>query len=103
MLKGIKNGKKPSNVRLGNEERASFQQLKQTFTNAPVLRHFEPEKPIIVETDASNFAIGAILSQVANDGRKHPIAFWSSKFKGPALSYSTADKELMAIIECFKQ
>jgi hypothetical protein len=56
-----------------------------------------------METDASDFAIGAILSQVVNNGRKHPVAFWLSKFKGAALAYPTPNKELMAIIEYFKQ
>ena len=33
------------------------------FTTAPVLKHFDPDVPAIVETDASDFALGAILSQ----------------------------------------
>ena len=37
--------------------------LKQSFCTAPVLKHFEPVKQAIVETDASDFALGAILSQ----------------------------------------
>ena len=37
-------------------------QLVQAFTTAPVLRHFDPEEPAIVETDASDFALGGILS-----------------------------------------
>jgi len=61
MLKGIKNGRKPGNVQLGNEKRAFFQQFKQAFTNILVLRYFDSEKPIIVKTNASNFAIGVIL------------------------------------------
>lgn len=56
-----------------------------------------------METDASKFAMGAILSQEGQDGRKHPVAFWSAKFKGAALNYTTADQELMAIVEAFKQ
>ena len=38
-------------------------QLVQAFTTAPVLRHFDPEEPAIVETDSSDFALGGILSQ----------------------------------------
>jgi hypothetical protein len=67
-----------------------------------VLQHFNPEKLIIIETDASDFVIGAVLSQVANDGRKHSVTFWLSKFKGAALAYPTPDKELIVIIEYFK-
>jgi len=103
MLQGIKNGRKPDKVRLNDEERTAFQRLKYAFTTTPILQHFDPEKPIIVETNASYFTIGAILSQPANDGQKHPVAFWSAKFKQDQLAYSTANKKLMAIVECFKQ
>jgi hypothetical protein len=41
----------------------AFDFLKKAFTTAPILRTFDPEKEIIVETDASDFAIGAVLSQ----------------------------------------
>ena len=102
MLQGMKNGRKPGKVRLNDEERTAFQRLKHAFTTTPILRYFDPEKPIIVETDASYFAMGAILSQPANDGRKHPVAFWSAKFKQDQLAYLMVDKELMAIVECFK-
>ena len=42
--------------------RKAFQYLKTAFTTAPILMHWIPDKPIIVETDASNYALGAILS-----------------------------------------
>ena len=41
----------------------TFDQLKQAFTRAPILLTFDPEKPIVVETDASDYALGAVLSQ----------------------------------------
>ena len=46
----------------------SFQALKSTFTSAPVLTHWVPDKPIIIETDASDYALGAILSIQTNSG-----------------------------------
>ena len=51
-------------------------QLIQVFTSAPVLRHFDPEQPSIVQTDASDFALGGNLSQ-RHEGPLHPIAFHS--------------------------
>ena len=42
---------------------AAFQALKKAFTTAPILQHFDPEKPIIVETDASDYVSAGILSQ----------------------------------------
>jgi hypothetical protein len=46
-----------------NECEESFKLLKQKFMEPPILVHFFPERPTIVETDASDFALGAILSQ----------------------------------------
>ena len=74
----------------------------QAFTTAPVLRHFDPEEPAIVETDASDFALGGILSQ-KHEGRLHPIASHSQKFTEAEINYDTADKELLAIVDCFKR
>jgi len=48
---------------------AAFDQLKQAFTTAPILLTFDPEKPITVETDASDYAIGAVLSQPGLDSK----------------------------------
>ena len=77
-------------------------QLVQAFTTVPVLRHFDPEEPAIVETDASDFALGGILSQ-KYEGRLHPIAFHSRKLTEADINYDTADKELLAIVDCFKR
>jgi len=45
------------------EADAAFSELKKRFTMAPILAHFDPAKEVIIETDTSDFAIGAILSQ----------------------------------------
>ncbi|MBW0571429.1 hypothetical protein O181_111144 [Austropuccinia psidii MF-1] len=79
-----------------NEEALSrFQLLKEAFTTAPILSHFNPSLPIIVETDAS------VLSQV-NDSGKHPIAFESRKLLPAELNYEIHDKELLGIIWALK-
>ena len=59
-------------------QEAAFQQLKSAFQSAPVLAHFDPDHQIIIETDASDFAIGTILSQLQPaDNDIHPVAFHS--------------------------
>jgi hypothetical protein len=45
---------------------AAFQQLQDAFTSIPMFKHFDPVLEVIIETDASNFAIGSILSQKNN-------------------------------------
>jgi len=62
------------------EAEAAFRKLKQRFTTAPILAHFDPAKPVILETDASDFALGVVLSQRDKEGRLHLVAFHSRKF-----------------------
>jgi hypothetical protein len=70
----------------------SFQGLKEWLITAPILTHFDPTKECIVETDASDFALGAILSQKDEEGRLHPIAFHSRKFQLAEINYEVHDK-----------
>ena len=79
----------------------SFEALKAAFTSAPVLTHWVPDKTIIVETDASDYALGAILSIQTDSGEIHPVAFHSRTFSAPKLNYDTHDKELLAIFDAF--
>jgi hypothetical protein len=55
--------KKENDFKWDIEEQKAFDRLKKAFTEAPVLITFDPEKPITVETDASDYAVGAVLSQ----------------------------------------
>jgi hypothetical protein len=87
--------------------RAAFLELRQKFTEAPVLQHFDPSKAVMVLTDASDFAMAAILlqpqtSELATNCHWKPVAFWSKKFTGPSIRWHTHDKELNAIVESFK-
>ena len=84
------------------EIEAAQEKLVKLFTTVPVLKHFDPDRQAIVETDASDFALGAILSQ-KHDGNLHPVAFHSRKFTAAEINYDTADKELLAIVDCFKR
>jgi len=81
----------------------SFNLLKNAFCSAPVLIIPDPSKPFIVETDASNFAIGAVLSQCDEENRLHPCAFMSKGLKDAETRYNIYDKELLAIIMALKE
>ncbi|SJL04332.1 uncharacterized protein ARMOST_07698 [Armillaria ostoyae] len=74
----------------------------QAFTHAPILTHWVPDQQLVVETDASDYAIAAILSIYLEDGEIHPIAFLSRSLHNAELNYDTHDKELLAIFEAFK-
>jgi len=51
------------------EAQKAFDTLKKAFTQAPVLLTFDAEKEIVVETDSSDYALGAVLSQKGENGK----------------------------------
>ncbi|SLM34918.1 gag polymerase env [Lasallia pustulata] len=80
----------------------AFKALKEAFTSAPLLRYFDKNKPMRVETDASAFAIGVILTQQFKiDGHLHwlPVAYYSKKLLDTETRYGTGEQELFAIVE----
>jgi hypothetical protein len=76
----------------------AFGTLKSKFTEAPVLVMPDPTKPQKVKTDASDYAYGAILSQLEEDRKRHPVAYLSKSFSPAERNYDIYDKELKAII-----
>nr|XP_036575983.1 reverse transcriptase domain protein [Colletotrichum truncatum]KAF6782639.1 reverse transcriptase domain protein [Colletotrichum truncatum] len=85
------------------EQKKAFDEIKQQVTSEPILVIPNPEKPFEVETDSSDYAIGGQLGQRDEEGQLRPYAFFSRKLHGPELNYQIHDKELMAIIEAFKE
>lgn len=73
--------------------RDSFEKLKELITNYPTLRYPDFKKKFVLTTDASNFAIGAVLSQ-----DNHPICYASRTLNKHETNYSAIEKELLAII-----
>jgi len=69
----------------------------------PILQHFDSEQPITIETDASDYAIGAICSQPDAEGILHPVAYYSRKLKDPECNYNIHDKELLAIVDALRK
>src|SRR5467141_215115 len=88
----------------GPDHTKAFGALKHAFTTAPILAHFNPDHPIVVETDASDYAIAAIISQISpDDGDIHLIVFYSCSMQPAELNYNIYNKELLAIFEAFRQ
>ena len=87
-----------SHFHWSQEAQEAFEKLKKIFSSAPVLRHPDPKLPFTLEVDASETALGAILSQ--RQGLKsllHPVAFASRKLTTPEKNYDVGDRELLAI------
>lgn len=102
LLQGSGSGEKAGHLALDAPAREAFRRLKQAFERAPLLIHFDPEKQIRLETDASRCAMAGTLSQEGPGGQWHPVSFWSKKFSGAELNYGTPDQEMLAIVSCFK-
>jgi len=64
--------------------------------------HWVPDTQLVVETNASDYALVAILSIMTKDNKIHPIAFHSQMFSALELNYDVHNKELLAIFEAFK-
>ena len=83
------------------EAKLAFTKFRQAFLKTPILHHFDPERHIRIETDASGYAIGRVLSQLTSEGQWHPVAFFSRKMIPAETRYETYDSELLAIVEAF--
>jgi deoxyuridine 5'-triphosphate nucleotidohydrolase len=80
----------------------AFEELKQQMTEAPVLCIPDPELPFTVTTDASDFAVGAVLSQDQGQGPQ-PVAFTSRKMNPHEKNYAVHEKETLAIMHALSK
>jgi len=82
--------------------RMAFNILKQAFTSAPILMHWVLDVQLVIETNASDYTLAAILSIMTKYNEIYPIAFHSQTFSIPELNYDVYNKELLAIFKAFK-
>ena len=75
----------------------AFVELKRCLTSAPVLLIPDPHKDFTLETDASGFAIGAVLSQEDDKGQLRPVTFISRKLQAAELNYTVTELETLAV------
>jgi len=80
----------------------AFDNIKEAFTTASILGHWDPESLMILETDASDRTLATILSTRSNS-KICPIAFHSRAFSAAEINYDVHNKELLAIVESFKK
>ena len=87
--------------------------LKEAFTKAPLLLHFNPQKPIQLKMDAFTIAIAGILLQPETylttpeerlqlQDQWHPVAFWSRKLNDAEKNYNTLRSKLLPIVDAVK-
>ena len=83
------------------EAQEAFDELRRRLVRAPVLGYPDPRLEYILDTDASDVGIGAVLSQV-QDGRERVIAFYSKTLNPAERNYCVTRKELVAVVKAVK-
>ena len=81
----------------GATQQAAFDRLKELFGEAPILAHPRSDGDFILDTDASNEGIGAVLSQI-QDGEERVIAFASKTLSRAERNYCITRRELLAVV-----
>ncbi len=86
----------------GQEEQKAFDTLKRRITMEPVLAHAKLDDQSKLEVDASGYAVGAVLLQRKEDGKKHPIGYYLATLNEVQWNYDIYDLELLAIVMALK-
>jgi transposase InsO family protein len=79
-------------------EQAAFNKLKHLITSTPILVLPDQSKHFRLETDASAYATGAVLSQLCDDEKWRPVGFVSKSLSDAERNYAIHDKELLSVI-----
>ena len=95
--------KKDKKFEWTNDCQKAFNELKKRFTEEPVLMMPDQTKPFQIETDASKYATGAVLTQLDSNGNRHPISFISKTFSPTERNYKIYDRELLVIIRALME
>ena len=78
--------------------------MKQALLSAVGLHFVDPDRGFVLRTDASDYAVGAVLEQVLDDGRHRAVAFWSRVLaKGPIRTWTPREKEVYAIVMALRK
>ena len=75
----------------------SFSKLKEILLSSAVLRNPDFTRSFILQTDASDVGVGAVLSQQDAEEYHHPVAFFSRKLLSRERRFSTVEKEYLAV------
>ena len=88
--------KKGMKFEWGKDQRRAFERLRDALTSYPCLGKLRPLGRLVVDTDASDYAVGAVLSQI-QDGQERVIAYHSKTLNDAQTRYCTTKKELFAV------
>lgn len=101
LLKRLKN-KRTAPLRWNDNAHEAFDALKAAISDSATLAVADDSKPFVVHTDASDYAVGAVLSQRNDRGELRPIGFVSEKLSDVEYRWSVYEKELYSIVVALK-
>eukprot|EP00795_Rhopilema_esculentum_P005569 gene5569-9573_t len=81
----------------------AFRRLKKALRSSPVLRSPDYSKEFLLQTDASDRGLGAVLSQIGDDNEEHPVMYLSRKLLDRERRYAVVEKECLAIVWAIQQ
>lgn len=93
---------KPRSVKWNDEAEKSFFRIKESLISAPILCNPDYNHPFTLQTDASDTAIAAVLTQVL-DGHERVIAYFSQKLSTQQQRYHAAEKEGLAVLKAIEK
>ncbi|GFV98544.1 retrovirus-related Pol polyprotein from transposon 297 [Trichonephila clavipes] len=99
----LKGRTKKGEIKWTTECENAFRELKGKLNDKPVLYAPNFEREFIVQTDASNAGMGAVLTQLTEQDEEHPILYLSKKFSEVEKRYCTTEKECAGIVFAIKR
>lgn len=85
------------------EPQIAFEELKKRLTTAPILANPNFDRKFYLHCDASDYGIGAVLTQFDDNNEERPIAFMSKKLNTAQRNYSVTEREYLAAVEAVKR
>jgi hypothetical protein len=85
-----------------DEHQQAFEELRSSMARQPVLKLPDFGKEFVVRTDASDYAVGAVLLQ-EHEGQMMPVAYYSKKLSKAEKNYTTTEKEALAVVRALKE
>jgi hypothetical protein len=84
----------------GEAKEVALLKITMLFTSgkSPILRHYNPDRPALLETDASDFAIAGSFSPRFKNSKIHPVHFVLRTLNPAELHYDVYDKEILAVV-----
>ena len=90
--------KKDNPWKWADKQEQAFLKSKELLTSSRLLTHFDPELPLTLARDASNYGVGAVLAHTLPDGSEKPIAYASRTLNAAEKNYSQLEKEGLSCI-----